>query len=355
MGSRNDRGIRNLLRCRHPRWCGHAVRKGDVMKVKSIIPRDEAHWHELRAKHIGGSEVAALFGLSSFMTPFELWHIKKGNVEGPDLGDNDRVFWGNTLEPAIARGIAELEGWKIRKVWRYLSSEDVPGMGASLDYQIISHPQGTAPLEIKAVDYLEYRDWPEENEQKAAPMKYSLQVQSQIDLLNSTWGCLGALVGGNRPERFFLDRHDGAIQKIRGGIEDFWHSIKMDQEPAPDFNKDAAAIEQLYGPDSDSFEDRTGDQHLLALCAGYVDAREDEKAAAQMKEATRAKIITKIGSLARVKVDRFTIARGAQFRITEHFDEEAGNYATYDLPPARDTAKQFVTEPKDIGQIASIF
>jgi len=325
------------------------------MKVSSIIPRDEAHWHELRAQHIGGSEVAALFGLSSFMTPFELWHIKKGNIEAPSLDDNDRVFWGNVLEPAIAKGIAELEGWKIRKVHRYLSSVDIPGMGASLDYQIINHPQGTAPLEIKAVDFLEFRDWPEENEVKAPPMKYALQVQSQIALLNSTWGTLGALVSGNRPERFFLDRHNGAIKKICGGIEDFWHSIKMGIEPSPDFNKDIAAIEQLYGPDSDSFEDRTGDEELQGLCAAYIGARDDEKAAAKSKEAVRAQIITRIGTKARVKVDPFTIARGAQFRITERSTDETGNYATYDLPPVRNTAKPFVNKPKDVGQMAPVF
>ncbi|WP_417790318.1 YqaJ viral recombinase family protein [Terasakiella pusilla] len=325
------------------------------MKVKSIIPRDEAHWHELRAQHIGGSEVAALFGLSSFMTPFELWHIKKGNIEAPNLDDNERVFWGNVLEPAIAKGIAQLEGFQIRKVHRYLSSEDVPGMGASLDYQIINHQRGTAPFEIKAVDYLEHRDWPEENGVKTPPMKYALQVQSQIALLNSKWGCLGALVSGNTPEKFNFDRHNGVIAKLSGGIEDFWYSISTGKEPEPDFNKDYRTIEQLYGPDANSFEDRTGDDQLLGLCAAYVGAREDEKAASKSKEALRGKIIKRIGKKARVKVDQFTIARGAQFRIIEKAQSGEDGFESYELPSLPDTSKTFLNKPKDLGQIASIF
>lgn len=327
------------------------------MKVKSIIPRDESHWHELRAQHIGGSEVAALFGLSSFMTPFELWHIKKGNIEAPSLDDNDRVFWGNALEPAIAKGIAQLEGWSIRKVHRYLSSEDVPGMGASLDYQIISHQRGTAPLEIKAVDYLEYRDWPEEGDEKTPPMKYALQVQSQVALLNSRWGTLGALVSGNRPERFFFDRHDAAINKIKSEIENFWYSIKTGKEPAPDFNKDYQTLEQLYKPDSDSFEDRTGDETLEALCAAYIGARDDEKAAAKTKEAIKGKIIKRIGTTARVKVDLYTIARGAQTRITKKpaRDENGSGHQQYDLPELADTSKPFTQTPVNLGQEVSLF
>lgn len=48
-----------------------------------IEVKNEDHWHELRAKHIGGSEVASIFGRSSYETPWQLWQRKAGNLNEP--------------------------------------------------------------------------------------------------------------------------------------------------------------------------------------------------------------------------------------------------------------------------------
>ena len=54
-----------------------------------------------RAAHVGASEYAALFDCSPYVTAFELFHRKAGNIDSPDLSDNERVEWGVRLEPAI--------------------------------------------------------------------------------------------------------------------------------------------------------------------------------------------------------------------------------------------------------------
>jgi predicted phage-related endonuclease len=41
---------------------------------------DEA---KFRAEHVGASEVAALFDCSPYLTCFELWHRKAGNISTP--------------------------------------------------------------------------------------------------------------------------------------------------------------------------------------------------------------------------------------------------------------------------------
>ncbi|MEH6474447.1 MAG: YqaJ viral recombinase family protein, partial [Sneathiella sp.] len=145
---------------------------------------------EERRKFVGASEVAALFGLHPQLTKFELWHIKKGNIPAPDLDGNDPVFWGTTLEPAIARGIAAKKKWHIRKVNRYSLNPNVPGMGASLDYEIVGHEHGPAPFEIKNVSSLVARNWPEDQ----PPIHFDLQVQTQLACQPSRrWGAIGAL------------------------------------------------------------------------------------------------------------------------------------------------------------------
>ena len=107
----------------------------------------EEHWHGIRARHVGGSEIASLFytwempdgsirflhmfeeapdgaallGCASpYLTGFRLYHIKAGLLEPDDL-DNERVLAGQFLEPAIAEWAKHKWNWNIRKVHRYLS------------------------------------------------------------------------------------------------------------------------------------------------------------------------------------------------------------------------------------------
>jgi predicted phage-related endonuclease len=43
---------------------------------------DEA---KFRASHVGASEAAALFDCSPYLTRFELWHRKAGNIATPEF------------------------------------------------------------------------------------------------------------------------------------------------------------------------------------------------------------------------------------------------------------------------------
>ena len=145
--------------------------------MTAIPITSEQQWHDLRAAHVGGSEVAALFNEHKQLTHWELHHIKGGDLPPHDLSDNERVFWGNVMEPAIARGIAEQHGWNIRKVRRYFSSDEVRGYGCTPDFEIVAHEDGPGVLEIKAVDWLVYKQWEGE-----PPLSFLLQLQSQLDL-----------------------------------------------------------------------------------------------------------------------------------------------------------------------------
>jgi len=70
---------------------------------------NETHWHAIRAKHVGGSEVAAIFGHCSYLTHLELHLIKRGEVDGA-IEENERMFWGTVIEDAVAQGVAEYKG-----------------------------------------------------------------------------------------------------------------------------------------------------------------------------------------------------------------------------------------------------
>ena len=59
---------------------------------------------------IGGSDVAAIFGVSPWTTPLELWMIKKGRMKPPKKSNADQLQMGHLLEPIAAYWYAQKSG-----------------------------------------------------------------------------------------------------------------------------------------------------------------------------------------------------------------------------------------------------
>ena len=51
---------------------------------------------------VGGSDVAAIFGVSPWTTPLELWMIKKGRMKPPVKSNQEQLIMGHLLEPIAA-------------------------------------------------------------------------------------------------------------------------------------------------------------------------------------------------------------------------------------------------------------
>ena len=51
---------------------------------------------------VGGSDIAAIFGVSPWTTPLELWMIKKGRMKVPPKPNPDQLEMGHLLEPIAA-------------------------------------------------------------------------------------------------------------------------------------------------------------------------------------------------------------------------------------------------------------
>ena len=59
---------------------------------------------------IGGSDVAAIFGVSPWTTPLELWMIKKGRMKPKPKNNADQLEMGHLLEPIAAYWYAKKSG-----------------------------------------------------------------------------------------------------------------------------------------------------------------------------------------------------------------------------------------------------
>ncbi len=259
----------------------------------SPIPiRDDAHWRQLRAAHIGGSEVAALFGEHPHLTRFELWHRKAGNISEPDLSDNERVTWGQLVEPAIGEGVRRLKGWSVEKPDGYHKHPTIRGLGATLDFVATDGERGPGAMDAKNVDRLVVlRDWTD----ATPPLWHMLQVQHQLACTGWAWGANACLVGGNELKVFEYERRPKIIAAIEREVAAFWDSIDLGIPPKPDFEADLSTIQTLHREAGGGFLDLTADNEPPDLCARYQDATAAEKAARADKDAIKAEILTKIG------------------------------------------------------------
>lgn len=283
--------------------------------------KDESHWHELRAKSIGGSEVAALYGRSSYQTPWQLWQTKAGNLNAPF--DDTYTRAGHYFESAIAAWAADKWGMKIDKVREYYTDDTTQGMGASLDYAT----ETGEPVEIKFNHYAG-SDWVFENgELVDVPEQYIWQVQHQLACYGGDHGWLVAFAKGE-PHRIRIRRSERIIDSIRQHVSDFWQSI-ADKEPPPvDLKEDGKALATMM------FMRGVRDVDLSeheALFEEYKVHSDTEKAAGILAKEAKTKIMSLYESAIKVvnePVDKAVITAGKYQMVVNRVADSEGKLVT---------------------------
>lgn len=267
----------------------------------TVIPvTSEAQWLAERAKDVTSTEVAALYGLSPYLTEFELWHRKATGVTEAPM-DSERMRWGQRLESAIAHGVAEDHGWQVAKRAVYTRLDDYR-LGASFDFEIHGDPRGPGLLEVKNVDGLVFREqWVMVNDAREAPEHIELQLQTQLEVSGFSWGCIVALVGGNEAHTLIRQRDEVIGRDIRARTRAFWQSVDAGTPPKPDFRRDAEfIIRQLRGR-ADAGKSVDADPELDNLIAVYQRQSAAQREAEANRDAVKAEILLRIGDAAKVR------------------------------------------------------
>ncbi|CAO3358695.1 YqaJ viral recombinase family protein [Azospirillum palustre] len=295
--------------------------------MNAILPTSREHWHEIRAQHVGGSEVASLFylwrladGQQAFLHMFEqppagaeclgcasrhttgyrLYWQKRGVLPPENLDEVERVQAGQFLEPAIAEWAQhKWDPWPLRKVHRYLRHPRIAGMGVSRDFE--EHAPGLPPVEIKNVDYLVFRDlWKTEGEEiTAPPLDITLQLQHQIACegrVRAEHGWIVACVGGNKLYRGQIARHDPTITRIEQAVAAFWQAVESETPPLDIADFDTVAEMSLLGAETRAAPlDLTADNELPILCAEFLKTDASVKASEVVRDRLKAQIAGKLG------------------------------------------------------------
>lgn len=277
----------------------------------------DAAWHAARAKVVGASEVAALFGLSPHTSHWSLWQIKAGRVPPPDLRGDERVVWGLRLEAAIAAAVEETKGWEIRP-GGHRTSEGSPGLGCTLDREAVDRARGLGCLELKTVDWLvRKRQWGAE-----PPPHILLQLQAQLAVTRYRWGAVAALVGGNELRIWEYEARPKVIAEIEKRVRAFWVSIRENKPPPVDGSPSTAdTLAALYPDASAPPIDLRSDNELPEACAGFLRAREARQAAEREERQYSNLIRAKVGDAEAAMVNGYTVRATAVAAIPDRVAE----------------------------------
>jgi putative phage-type endonuclease len=271
---------------------------------------DQSHWLQLRTEDITSTEIPALFGLSPYATPFEVWHAKSGGFR-QEFVATERTAWGNRLEREIAKGAAEENKWKIRRFKTYGRLKGLR-IGSSFDYEITAPKKYAGILECKNLDGLVFRQgWIQDGDKIEAPPHIELQVQHQMLVSGCEQAIIAGLVGGNTL-KLIRRPADLEIQtSILKKCEQFWESIDKNQEPEPDLPPDAGFIAKLYAyANPGTMEDMSDNEGVMELCVEYKRAAGIEATARGEKSTAKAKLLLLIGENSKILANQYTISAG---------------------------------------------
>lgn len=217
-----------------------------------IIPcATEADWHAERAKGLGASEIAALFGEHPYMTALQLWSKKKLQLAEAQE-ETERMEAGRFAELKIAPWYAKRTGRRVVTPQEYYWTQDHP-RNKNAFAVIVRHPTlplfctpdriigpsvevgpRTLPgvLQIKNVDRFQRHAWDDEGE-TAPPLWIQIQVQCELLCTGFSWGAIAADIGGNQLKHADIQAHPAFQAKLAKLATEFWASLSTDIAPAP--------------------------------------------------------------------------------------------------------------------------
>ena len=202
-----------------------------------------AEWLKNRKRGIGGSDIAAVIGQNPFMSNVDLWDIKTGKKQQPDLSDNPRVSYGVEAEKYL-RELFALDHPEYAVQYAEFNSvynDKYPWALASLDgltTELETDRQGI--LEIKTTEIMSATDWDKWTDR--IPQNYFCQTIFYMAVAECDYADLRAAIKYTAKEGdkrisirdYHIERseveEDIAFLMEQG--EKFWESVEKGISPA---------------------------------------------------------------------------------------------------------------------------
>lgn len=218
------------------------ILQAEIFANKSKMSDEE--WLESRKQGIGGSDAAAIVGLSPYQSAFAVYLDKLGLC--PEKEDSEAMRQGRDLEEYVAQRFVEKmkdEGQeiKVRNCNYILRHPKNKFMLANVDRLIIGEKAG---LECKTTSVYNKTDFASGD----IPPNYYVQCQHYMAVTGAEKWYLAVLILNRGFYTFEIPRNEEDVASLILQEKDFWENNVIKKiEPAPDGSERAGeVIKHLY-------------------------------------------------------------------------------------------------------------
>lgn len=185
-----------------------------------------------RTKYLGGSDVAAILGISPWRTPLEVYLDKVQPRIKPIDPTKQKVFTrGQRMEPYVIDLLAEETGFEIVSRGNRYIHRDYGFIAAEIDFEYFDPGTGQVENgEIKTVSPFKAKEWGEV-QTDAIPVHYTAQAMHGMMVTGKKVCTFGVLIGGDDFRIYRVERDEETIVAILQREVEFWDRVSQLNPP----------------------------------------------------------------------------------------------------------------------------
>lgn len=191
-----------------------------------------------RRTFLGGSDAAAVLGVSSWMTPVELWRLKTGRAKPePNPARDKRLERGKKLEPFICEMVVDKlrdQGHQVEVLARNERYTDPkhPFLKCEIDLELVVDGEPVNG-DAKSVGGQARSKWGEEGTEEI-PIEYAAQFMDGLMITGRRRCLAAALRSFDDVDIYWLTRDEATIEGMRSKMVTFWQDhVQRDVPPDP--------------------------------------------------------------------------------------------------------------------------
>lgn len=242
----------------------------------------DATYLEERRKGIGGSDVAAILGLSPWKTPYRVYQEKRKEID--DWKGNAQTDWGTRMEPVLRQWYSDTTGRVVRVPDKIIKSNKYPFMLASLD----GFTDDKRVVEIKTARH--GKDWGEPGTNEI-PDYYAVQCHHYMIVTGYEVTDMPVSIAGGSPALYEVPADKEIAEMIIEACASFWQRVQAGDPPDPVTYADAV---QRYGKSTSTGSVMANDL-IVSLIERLRTTREKMDELKATEETIKSEIISYLG------------------------------------------------------------
>lgn len=238
---------------------------------------------ELRKKHLGSSDIAAIFGFDKYRNAYDVWADKTGKLDDKQQG-SEAMYAGIVFEDGVLQFAEDKLGKLIRNQFR--KAEGCP-VGSNIDALVVETGE---PVEAKTAGLFAplIEVWGEDGSDEV-PDRVILQSQTHLLCVDKELCYVPTFLGGRGFNLFRIKREDEIINQIMDKSNDFWDNFVLKDCPPPDIMPSMPIIQRMHRePDKTVDIDST-------LVENWDKAKESRKLAEAIEEDAKEEMLAALG------------------------------------------------------------